>query len=347
MRREELQFARPTELFASAPPERRHGQRDAVRLLVSGRDSERHARFRELPEYLRRGDLLVVNNSATIAASLPTESRLGPILLNFSTRFTSQLWLAEPRWSAARPGPLPLREGEELRTGGGRLRLVAAYPGIPRLWFVRGDRPIADELRSSAGPIHYGYAPAYPLDVYQTLFSTAPGSSEMPSAARPFTPELCARLRDAGVGLSSVTLHTGVSSLEIESSEVEQQALYPEPFEVSAATARAVNATRARGGRIVAVGTTVVRALESAWTRSGLRASRGFTRLFVHPAVGVRAVDGLLTGLHDPFTSHLALLAAIGGLDRVRRAYEVAIRARYRWHEFGDSHLLWGAHAGG
>ena len=162
----------------------------------------------------------------------------------------------------------------------------------------------------------------------------------MPSAARPITPRIREQLERAGMRIAPVLLHTGVSSLEIESETVEAQAMYPEPFSVSPETADAVNRTHANGGRVIAVGTTVVRALESAWTPKGLRARGGFTRLFVNPDRGIHAVDGLLTGFHDPVTSHLALLTAFLGIEGVRDAYAEAIRAGYLWHEFGDSHLV-------
>jgi S-adenosylmethionine:tRNA ribosyltransferase-isomerase len=319
----------------------RNHRRDDVRLMVSTTEGNTHHAFRDLPRLLEPGDLLVVNESATLPASLPATCRFGDIRLNLSTRFAEDLWLAEPRWSPAQPGPLPLHEQEILHIGEAKAILLKPYPGIPRLWFTRFDTPASFLMAKHGEPIHYGYAPAYPMNTYQTLFSIFPGSVEMPSAARPIT----SRVRDAllarGIGISGIILHTGVSSLEIEDETVEDQALYPETFRVPAATAHAVNATHTRGGRVIAVGTTVVRALESAWTPSGLRSCAGSTSLYVHPGTGVRVVDGLLTGLHDPVTSHLAMLSAITGLDRVKDAYAEAVQHRYLWHEFGDSHLIW------
>ncbi len=341
MNREELLFERPMELFASSPPELREHSRDEVRLMVSTPEGNTHHAFTDLPELLAPGDLLVVNESATVPASLPAASRLGDIRLNLSTRFSENLWLAEPRWSPSRPGPLPLSENEILRVGEARAILLKPYPGIPRLWLTRLDTPGSLLMAKYGQPIHYSYAPAYPMDAYQTLFSRFPGSVEMPSAARPITPRVRDALLARGVGISGIILHTGVSSLEIEDETVEDQALYPETFRVPAATAHAVNATHTRGGRVIAVGTTVVRALETSGTPSGLRACTGSTSLYVHPGIGVHAVDGLLTGLHDPVTSHLAMLSAIAGLDRVKEAYAEAIQHRYLWHEFGDSHLIW------
>ena len=342
MKRADLVFDRPEGLFARTPPEKRGRGRDDVRLLVTLPDGHRHARFEDLPQFLRAGDLLVVNESAAIPASLPAEGRLGDILLNLCTRFRSDLWIAEPRWSAGKPGPMPVRPGDELTIGPSTVRLLSEYPGLPRLWFAHADRPFESIATAVGGPIHYGYTDAWPMEVYETLFSRVPGSAEMPSAARPITPRIKALLEEGGVRFAPILLHTGVSSLEIEGEAVEKEAMYPEPFSVSRETADAVNRAHAAGGRVIAGGTTVVRALESAWTPEGVRPRAGFSRLQVNPDSGVHAVDGLLTGFHDPVTSHLALLAAFLGMDGVRGAYAEAIREGYLWHEFGDSHLVLG-----
>ncbi len=143
-----------------------------------------------------------------------------------------------------------------------------------------------------------------------------------------------------GVRLASVVLHCGVSSLEVESERVEAQALYPEPFRVPEATARAVNETLCRGRRVVALGTTVVRALESSWEDGRVQPRQGFTRLYVRPPGPLKAVRGLLTGLHDPLTTHLALLFTLGPPPWIREAYQLAVGSGLLWHEFGDSHLL-------
>ncbi len=340
MNRSELTFPRPEDLFARTPPEIRGRDRDDIRLLVTLPDGQHHARFEDLPRFLRPRDLLVVNESAAIPASLPADSRLGPILLNLCTRFRADLWIAEPRWSAGKPGPLPVAPGDELRIGSADVRLLSPYPGIPRLWFALADRPFDSIVQERGGPIHYGYTDAWPMETYQTLFSRVSGSAEMPSAARPITPRIREELERAGVRIAPILLHTGVSSLEIESDTVEAQSMYPEPFAVSEETADTVNRTHAAGGRVIAVGTTTVRALESAWTPAGVRPCAGFTRLFVNPDRGVHAVDGLLTGLHDPVTSHLAMIASFLGLEGVRKAYAEAVREGYLWHEFGDSHLI-------
>ncbi|MBC7814325.1 MAG: S-adenosylmethionine:tRNA ribosyltransferase-isomerase [Burkholderiales bacterium] len=343
MNRTELVFDRPANLAATTPPEQRGIARDDIRLMVSSPSGHTHAQFHDLPKFLRSGDLLVVNRSATLPASLPANGPLGLMTLNLSTNYGGNLWLAEPRWSPSKQGPLPLKAGESLCVAGVTGRLVAQYPGLPRLWFVQFDTSIEVEMVRKGQPIRYGYLEgSYPLSTYQTVFADTPGSAEMPSAGYPFTQPLVNALRTRGVLMADITLHTGVSSLEVEVDEVEQHPLYPEPFVVSASTAQAVNAARAEGRRIIGVGTTVVRALESAWDSeaNGLRAASGFTRLYITPTHGVHVVDGLITGLHDPVTSHLAMLYAIAGQTLVRDAYAEAVREGYLWHEFGDSHLI-------
>jgi S-adenosylmethionine:tRNA ribosyltransferase-isomerase len=353
MRRSELLFERSPQSVATAPPEMRGLTRDEVRLLVSDAFRHEHAHFRDLPLFLPRGSVLVVNRSATLPASLAASSALGSFMLNLSTRYGEKLWLAEPRWSRELPGPLPLSAGEPFEAAGIRGRFLKPFPGLPRLWFVRFDGDIDTAMALEGEPIRYGYlAPPFPpLSAYQTIFATGPdpewqmpllgGSAEMPSAGRPFTPRVIADIRERGVAVLPIELDAGVSSLEVEIEEVERQVLYPEPFRVSAETAEAVNLARREGRKVIAVGTTVVRALETAWRDGDVRPLRGFTRLFIHPRRGIRVADALLTGLHDPLASHLALLYALAGQSLVREAYGEAVREGYLWHEFGDSHLLW------
>jgi len=341
MKLAELAFERPDFLQATEPPEILGARRDAGRLLVSSLSGHFHAEFTDLPRFLGRGDLLVVNESATIAASLPATGPDGPFIVNLSTHYGGNLWLVEPRFSYAQPGPLDLKAGGKTSVAGVPGQWVRPYPGIDRLWFIWFDGPLEQALDQQGSPIRYGYADgSYPLSHYQTLFSRVPGSAEMPSAARPFTVAVVNELTAQGVEFASIVLHAGVSSLEVEAEQVEDQPLYPEPFEVSAETARQVNETKARGGKVIAVGTTAARAIETAWRGGRVRAASGFTRLFIHPGRGVSAFDGLLTGFHDPNTTHLALLFSVAGKDRILEAYREAVRAGYLWHEFGDSHLI-------
>lgn len=342
MKRSELIFERPRDLQATAPAEARGVPRDHARLMISSERGHAHARFVDLADCLRPGDLLVVNDSATLPASLPASApAIGAFVVSAAVHFGAGAWLIEPRWSTAQPGPLPLTAGANIRIGTLDARLISSYPGLERLWFARVDGDLRAEMERTGSPIRYGYvSEQFPLSIYQTVFAAVPGSAEMPSAAYPFTPRVVDRLRDHGVQIAAITLHTGVSSLEVESEIVEDHPLYPEPYHVPAAAARAVNAAIREGRRVIAVGTTVVRALETAWNGHEVAPGRGFTRLYVHPKRGVYVVDGLITGLHDPVTSHLAMLYTIGGQDLIRSAYAEAVREGYLWHEFGDSHLI-------
>lgn len=341
MKRNALYFDRPDILQANRPPEDRGLSRDEVRLLVSTPDGHRHSHFTELASFLDPGDLLVVNRSATLAASLTAVGAIGSFLVNFSTNYGNGLWLVEPRLSSAQPGPLPLEAGETIAVGGYAARLVAKHPKLPRLWFLQTDPRICELMTQVGRPIRYEYMEnPYPLDAYQTVFSKIPGSAEMPSAARPFSHRVLASLRERGVKIGGILLHTGVSSLEIETDTVEEHPLYAEPFQVPHATAKAVNHARQEGRRVIAVGTTVVRALESAWNGQEVTEAKGFTQLMVHPKRGVHTIDGLITGLHDPLASHLAMLYAVAGQELILDGYREAVEYGYLWHEFGDSHLI-------
>jgi S-adenosylmethionine:tRNA ribosyltransferase-isomerase len=338
-----LAFELPTRLEAHEPPEARGLRRDQVRLLVASRGSGRivHTRFDELPSFLAAGDLIVVNTSATIPAALPAE---GPdrtaLELRLSTpapKHSDDHWVVELRL-----GDLPFhgaRPGDQLKLpAAGRAEILARYASSDRLWLARLSLPAPLEryLAEHGRPIRYRYVPrAWPLEAYQTAFALEPGSSEMPSAGRALTPELLTRLAASGVLIAPVTLHTGVSSPE------RHEPPYPERYRVPAETARLVNAVRGWGGRIVAVGTTVVRALESVAQPDGeVRAGAGWTNLVVTPERGLWAVDGLLTGWHEPEASHLQLVRAAAGDELLDRSYAAAVRHGYLWHEFGDSHLI-------
>ena len=325
---------------AHEPPELRGSARDAVRLLVSTPSGQQHSRFTDLADFLRPGDLLVVNRSATLAASLAAEgaATTGRFVLNLSSEYDGGVWLAEPRRSFSEPGPLSLNPGDTFTAAGLRGTFLHPYPDLPRLWFVHFESDVGAALAEYGAPIRYGYVESsFPIETYQTVFADTPGSAEMPSAARPFTERVLRTLTDKGVTLASITLHTGVSSLD--AAEL-HGTLYPEPFCVPAETVAAINRAKASGGRVVAVGTTVVRAVESAFYGGALRAAEGFTRLYVRPERGVYVVDGLITGFHAPEASHLEMLYALAGETFVRDAYAEALKAGYLWHEFGDSHLI-------
>ena len=346
------EFELPDELEATAPPEERgRSGRDDVRLLLGGRGPQGeltvgHHAFRELPQLLLPGDVLVVNVSATLPAAV--DGRVAgsgaPVVVHFSTRRSRHRWVVELRTPDGHGSTRERGQSDGAVTvrlaGGASLRLLEGVG--PRLWaaeFAVPD-PLA-YLAAHGRAIRYAYTDAdRPIAAYQTVFARPPaevhgGSAEMPSAARPFTAELVARLVSRGVQIVPITLHTGVASLE------SHEPPYAEWFEVPEPTVRAVRAAKRAGSRVVAVGTTAVRALESAADADGLLcAASGWTELVITPQRGVRVVDGLLTGLHEPRASHLLMLEAIAGRPLLDLSYAEALRERYLWHEFGDLHLL-------
>ena len=341
-----LDFELPPLLEATEPAETRGRGRDDVRLLVARRGSSAltHARFWQLPEVLTPGDLVVVNTSATLPAAVPARATDDTALeVHVSTALPAGLWLVELREPQG-PASTPFSGGAAgwalQLPGGATVELLAPYAGGARLWVAHLRLPEGADPASYLGrhghPIRYPHVRgAWPIAAYQTVYATEPGSAEMPSAGRAFTPELITAMVARGIAVAPLVLHTGVSSPEAD------EAPYPEPYRVPAATAALVNDTRARGRHVVAVGTTVVRALETVADESGVaHPGEGWTELVVTPERGVRLVDGLLTGWHEPRASHLALVEAVAGRDLLSRSYQAALEAGYRWHEFGDLHLV-------
>jgi S-adenosylmethionine:tRNA ribosyltransferase-isomerase len=356
-----IDFALPAELEAHDPPEARGLARDGVRMLVSRRSSgeiSQHG-FRDLPGLLLPGDLLVVNTSATLPAQVRALGGLGDLggfggdaglAVHFSSPRPDGAWLVELRQvknKISMPNG-PGFPGQLISLPSGAV-LTLEGKATARLWRARLSVAVVPYLLRHGLPIRYSYVGRdWALPFYQTVFAREPGSAEMPSAGRPFTPSVVTALVARGVLVAPLTLHTGVSSLEAGEDP------YPEPYDVPPATARLVNHVRADGGRIIAAGTTVVRALETAALAADGRdgpdgpdgphgpvaASAGWTSHVVTPETGVKVVDGLLTGLHEPRSSHLRMLAAFAGGELLSRCYETAIRSRYLWHEFGDVHLL-------
>ncbi|HEU5269811.1 MAG TPA: S-adenosylmethionine:tRNA ribosyltransferase-isomerase [Jatrophihabitans sp.] len=356
-------FTVPDQRFAAEPAERRGLPRDGVRLLVADGRTGRveHTRFDRLPDFLEPGDLIVVNNSRTVAAELDARGEGNrPVVLHVATELDDGSWVVELRTApdaaepilTARPGQL-FRFGDDVKPTGSEeapvsVRLLEPYPapgreygpgGVGnRLWRARIDSavPFGQWLARHGRPISYGYLSRHwPLADYQTVFGLIPGSAEMPSAGRPFSTELVTRLVSAGVLIAPITLHTGVSSQETG------EGPQPERFTVPATTARLVNDVRCSGGRVIAVGTTVTRALESAADADGfVLESRGWTELVLGPDQPSRVVGGLITGLHNPDASHLLLVEAVAGAELTQRTYDAAVAGDYLWHEFGDSCLI-------
>ena len=361
-------FELPADLEATEPPEARGLRRDQVRLLVSDieTDSIEHARFSDLPRWLSPGDLLVVNASGTLNAAVSAETEDGEAFeIHLSTRLPGGFWSVEVR----QPGPVASLPYPDARAGtayrlpaGGQITVLAPYPLIEsidspsRLWLAAVQLPCAlvPYLDEHGFPIRYGYVKgSWPASVYQTVFATEPGSAEMPSAGRPFTPELVTRLVSQGVGIAPIVLHTGVASLE------NHEPPYEEYYRVPRHTAERVNAARRAGYRVFAVGTTVARALETVTDDSGATsAGEGWTDLLITADRPLRSVTGLISGFHEPRATHLSVLerlvnvaandqtanaqvsASVTGRGHLERAYGEARRLGYLWHEFGDSHLI-------
>jgi S-adenosylmethionine:tRNA ribosyltransferase-isomerase len=336
-----LAFELPARFEARVPPEARGLERDEVRMLVTERASVRmlDRRARDLPDVLAPGDLLVINTSATVPAAFRVRRADGTRLdLHVSTPLPdSDHRLVELRRDGA--SFRGAHAGERLAlAGGGVATLSAPYVGSGRLWVaeLRLPGPLETYLARHGRPIRYRHIDGdWPLDAYQTVYASEPGSAEMPSAGRPLSERVITALVARGIAVAPIVLHAGVSSLEAGETPG------PEWFRVPDATARLVEATRAGAGRVIAVGTTVVRALESVVLDDGrVVGGDGWTRVVVTPERGVRAVDGLLTGWHEPESSHLDLLRAVGGAELVARAYRAALERGYLWHEFGDVHLI-------
>lgn len=337
-------FDLPVAQEASAPPEARGLTRDGVRMLVAhtATGSLESSTFRALPDFLDPGDLVVINTSGTIPAAIDAVASDGTsLVVHLSGELDDGRWVVElrqivgdatTRWSGpASSACLELR-------GGASLVLDEPYGPGGRLWVatLHLGQPVLQWLETHGRPIRYGYVHrAWPLAMYQNVYATEYGSAEMPSAGRPFTTDIITQLVAKGVAVAPVTLHTGVASLEDDESP------YPERVRVPTMTAELVNATHRLGHRVIAVGTTVVRALESCATPEGETAAfDGWTDLVISPERGVRVVDALVTGWHEPVSSHLMMLEAIIGRELLEDSYNAALVLGYQWHEFGDIHLI-------
>ncbi|HTU85929.1 MAG TPA: S-adenosylmethionine:tRNA ribosyltransferase-isomerase [Solirubrobacteraceae bacterium] len=340
-----LAFELEAEHEAHEPPEARGIARDGVRLLAAHRQSGEisHHVFGDLPDLLDPGDVLVINVSATIPAAVPARRSKngGRIRVHFATRapHLEDDWRVVEIRSADGRRPARLTAGERLELRGGAvLELVAPYASGQRLMLGKFccELLVDEYLERHGEPIRYGHVRRnWPLEAYQNVYAISPGSAEMPSAGRPFTRELLSRLIGREITIVPITLHAGVSSPE------RHEPPFPEWFEVPERTARLICQARGRGGKIIAVGTTVVRALESAAAADDCACARsGWTGLVVTPECGVRTIDGMITGWHEPEASHLQMLEAVAGKELLGSSYAAALDAGYLWHEFGDSHLI-------
>jgi S-adenosylmethionine:tRNA ribosyltransferase-isomerase len=346
----DFSFVLPPALEATEPPEARGLARDEVRLLVSYRKDNRvaHARFRDLLSFLDPGDLLVINTSGTMNAALPARRPNGEeVELHLSTHLPGDLWTVEVR----RIGPngtsphFDITPGETLTLPNASVTLHTPYvpdrqhpPAQTRIWAatLALPEPLLDYLDKYGFPIRYSYVKeAWPSSYYQSVYTTEVGSAEMPSAGRAFTPEVITALVAKGVFIAPLLLHTGVASLE------GHEPPYEEYYEVPLSTANLVNMTRQAGRRVIAIGTTAVRALETVTDSAGTtHPGRGWTDVIVTPQRGLHSVNAILTGFHEPHATHLAMLEALAGREHLRLMYAAALDNGYLWHEFGDLHLI-------
>jgi S-adenosylmethionine:tRNA ribosyltransferase-isomerase len=344
-------FTLPPELSAKEPPERRGIRRDQVRLLVIDRATGQveHTHFDKIGNYLRKNDLLVFNSSRTLPASLrgcECSATHGPCMeVRLAEHLPDDCWLALLLCEQGDPFGCGLREGMQIDFAEGlNAKVMARDENIPRLWKLRfsiSGTQLVDLIYRLGKPIRYDYVSApWDLDYYQTVYAKEPGSAEMPSAGRAFTWKLLLNLKRRGINTAYIVLHTGLSSYMDDELDAQHPASEEEYF-VSAATAGKINQARETSGRIIAVGTTVVRAVESVFEPGGqANEKHGYTRLKIDNQYGLKAVNGLLTGLHEPEASHLDLLTAFLPAEKIRAAYEEAIQRKYLWHEFGDLNLI-------
>ena len=327
-------------------------KRDQVALMVSHTQNDEvvHTTFRHLSCFLQAGDVLVINTSGTLNAALPVVRSDGSQLeLHLSTRLPADLWSVELRLPEGH-STVPFYKGvsgEQLALpDGGKVTLHTPHHagqrfgenGHIRLWLasLQLPLPLGDYLALHGFPIRYSYVrEAWPISYYQTVFANEVGSAEMPSAGRAFTHEMITELVAKGVQIAPLILHTGVASLE------DHEPPYEEFYKVSLQTAVIINNARKAGNRIIAVGTTVVRTLETVTDVHGItHPGEGWTNLVITPHRKLRSVDGLITGMHEPKATHLAMLAAFAGYPHLRVSYEQALQRGYLWHEFGDMHLI-------
>ncbi|OCA90604.1 S-adenosylmethionine tRNA ribosyltransferase [Bacillus sp. FJAT-27225] len=329
-----MSFHLPESLNASAPPERRGIRRDHVRMMVLSKETghTEHDHFYNLANYLNKGDVLVLNSSRTIPAILRGRSEDGKeVEVRLARRVDSD------RWDALVSKGLVLT-GERI-VFSNNLSAIVEIPDMPlsTLHFSKSGIDLFDEIYSLGEPVRYEYIQnPWDLDYYQTVFASQPGSVEMPSAGRAFSWELLFKLQKKGVKIVYIQLHTGLSyflddRFDHHPSSNKEEYVIPDQAWVE------ISAAKLAGNKVIAVGTTVVRALETAIETSCLSC---WTNLFIHPGYQLKVADGIITGLHEPEASHLAMLSAFIKKEFLCSAYLEAVEKKYLWHEFGDMNLI-------
>ena len=345
MRLSDFDYPLPEALVAQEPVT----PRDASRLLVlRGAGPVEHRAFVDLPGLLEPGDLLVTNDTKVIPARLVgSKVTGGKVELLLCDALDDRPDGLGPRWRALGQASKPIRAGTRLAFGDALSARVLDVEG-EGFYVVELDREgrALEDALASVGRVPlppYVRRPPTELDRerYQTVFARAPGSAAAPTAGLHFTPRVLEALEARGVRRAAVTLHVGPGTfLPVRVEDVDRHRMHEERYEVSPGAAAGIAACRARGGRIVAVGTTTVRTLESAWEAGAVRAGPGRTRLFVRPGHAFRSVDALLTNFHLPRSTLLMLVCALGGTERVLAAYREAVSARYRFFSYGDAMLV-------
>ena len=344
-----LSFDLPDELSATKPPELRGINRDEVKLLIINRNDYMtyHSTFNHLSDFLRSGDLLIFNSSRTLPASLKTinKGKGKPSEVRLAEHLPDDTWLVLFLFDKETPKNSLIKCGQKIEFESD-LTAVVEKPDShnPRLWkikFSKTGAALIDIFYMIGKPIRYGYISApLPLEYYMTVFAIDPGSSEMPSAGRAFTWKMLFDLKNKNIGTSFLTLHTGLSSYmddDLSATHVVSE----EEYFIPAGTASRIRTAKAKGGRIIAVGTTVVRALESSASLTGkVVAGHSYTNLKITGEHKLKIANGLITGFHEPQASHLDLISAFLNPSQIREAYEQAIERKYLWHEFGDLCLI-------
>ena len=331
-------FHIPAHLHAIEPAEFRGLRRDEIRMMVLDRITGQveHTSFKKIQHFLAPGDLLVFNNSRTIPAKLKATQNQGA---RIEIRLSRQI--SDTEWEGLviglyDPGK-PIKLSEDLYA---HVQGKGITEQLVRLAFSKKGMALLNDFYRLGEPIRYEYIDKpWPLDVFQTVYAAVPGSVEMPSAGRAFTWQMLRDLKANGIKTAFLQLHAGLSYYENDEWPVPNE--HPEVFHIPSGTAELVNETKRSGGRVIAVGTTVVRALETAVSDQGeIAGTKGVTKLYVDKGYTLKAVDGLLTGFHEPEASHLDMLTAFIEEEKLKAAYQIAIEEGYLWHEFGDVNLI-------
>jgi S-adenosylmethionine:tRNA ribosyltransferase-isomerase len=340
-----LTFDLPETLNATCPPERRGVRRDHVRLMVLDKlqGHTKHNRFHHLGDYLSPGDLIVLNSSRTLPAELRAtvspgkgKAPIRKVTLRLAHQVAGDSWEVFPLKGELEEGD-HLSFSENLEA---RVTSNASRPFVT-LRFTKQNADLFGEIYKIGEPIRYEYiSDPWELDYYQTVYATEPGSVEMPSAGRAFSWELLFELKRRGIKIAFLQLHAGLSDLADNKWQLTPRDV-KESFQIPLETIESIKETKAKGGRVIAVGTTVVRAIETAFDSSiKLISGSGWTNLYINRETVLKVIDGLITGFHEPEASHLDLLTAFIDQKLLFQAYQEAIDLGYLWHEFGDINLI-------